>query len=1064
MSADNQIALTAFQKARAHFTQRCFSQARLALADYRHLIRYEAFQHEDRRLLGGLPSCSVIIVSYAAGPGLLECLDTLLAQTHPAFEVILIDNGGNESLQSALKHRPILHVQCPMNLLPSEARNIGAYFSRGSVLVFVDDDGQVCEDYLHQAEQALHKPNVIGVRGRILPLTASGASIPHYDQGEETVPSAFTLEGNMAIRRSVFRAAGGFDPLMFGHEGKELTERCQRLDPAFQVLYWPKLLLYHDYAQGARLQAKRERQQLGADYRVYLEKLRSKTFKCFISEPRIGDDNVSQAGISVLLRAGNDAQAARKFLEQFIKINTYKPVEVFVLFNEPRTSHLNLVREFAGRLSVIVLSVEKRTFSSLLPKLRYDYALIVSTPTEIGMDVLGQAIVALAGAASGLYMSFNKQVLGNSLLLGKQELLRIESKYLQASKDDIEEGLGNKKRLFFPPELEKNTKSQELNGSNSMELKSGKVSSPEKLLNDDENYSNKIIHECNYFVEKDIKPHTAKRALGLNVAFFGSNQLCDRIQKVCDIIDLSKRINSGFPTEDIDFLLVESTLESSLNRNQEESLKELFLQFKERKVPTVFWYTEAYEHCSFFLDIVDLFDFIYVAEEQAVQWFKSQTSKHIAYAPLGIVPEINNPVKTKIATTFTNLYVMYDGWADLIEYKENRDLLTSLNRDDLLVFDSNWKFKKNKLLDFPDYKENIIGCITYKQRLQALKEFNVLLITSKTLKSSAKLRKEIVEALAAKSLVICYGEMDLGDIGKWVEFYNDFESLNKRLDYLKNNPLELKSKAQNAWRKVHSEYTVSQRLKQMAVDVGVEVKDKNIRISCITITKRPHHLDNIIKNYLAQSYVEKELIVIINSFVEDFSGIVKYIKDSVPNAQVYQIGCERNIGFCLNFAINRSSGDYWAKMDDDDQYGKNYIFDYHLSSRYLPCDLIGKKMGYTYFEAYNAVFLRNPLAIDKSDILCSREHSVHMSGATFFGRKELIESVPFAENVRSSVDSDFYIGCLEKEHTVLITDDFNFVVFRANNKDHHTWKQNDADLIKRSIKICDGFDCDFFES
>lgn len=440
MSADNQFALAAFQQAREHFTQRRFAEARRVMADYRRLIQYQAFRHADRRPIKGLPTCSVIIVSHAAGDGLLKCLDTILAQRHSAFEVILIDNGGNEALLPVLQRKPILHVLCPMNLLPSEARNVGAYFARGPVLVFVDDDGQVCQGYLRQAEQALRIPQVIGVRGRILPLTSEGASNSHYDLGLKSKPAAFNLEGNMAIRRGVFRAAGGFDPLMFGHEGHELTERCQRLDPSFQVRYWPELLLYHDFAQGTRLQAKRERQRLGSDYKAFLKKLYSYFFNRLTRESRVGGTHVSQAGISIILRAGNNMQAAKKFLEQLDRINTYKPVEVVVLFNKPEKTHLSLVREVAGRLSIIVLPAENRTFSSVIPKLRYDQALIVSTPIEISQDCLG-AVSRKLRTGSVKKIELKAPGLNAALLVTSQYLDHISALAVVAGKSMLAQAL-----------------------------------------------------------------------------------------------------------------------------------------------------------------------------------------------------------------------------------------------------------------------------------------------------------------------------------------------------------------------------------------------------------------------------------------------------------------------------------------------------------------------------------------------------------------------------------------------------------------------------------------------
>lgn len=51
----------------------------------------------------------------------------------------------------------------------------------------------------------------------------------------------------MAIRRSQFLAAGGFNETLSGNEGVDLTFRLKRLDPEAKTLYVPDVVMRHDF-------------------------------------------------------------------------------------------------------------------------------------------------------------------------------------------------------------------------------------------------------------------------------------------------------------------------------------------------------------------------------------------------------------------------------------------------------------------------------------------------------------------------------------------------------------------------------------------------------------------------------------------------------------------------------------------------------------------------------------------------------------------------------------------------------------------------------------------------
>ena len=317
----NDLALKCFAIAREHYVSRRFELAQQDIKKYRQSVDYRKFDQSDRRTVSA-PQISVVVVTHQAGPDhLLSCLQSVLVQEGASFEVILVDNGGNEHVHDELTKLPLMFVKLPMNLLPSEGRNIGAHFARSELIVFLDDDAVMAQGYLESAYAAMKDDKRMGLRGQALSKTPHKVAPKHYSLGQTPTLAEFNLEGNMLIRKTVLEAVGGFDALMFGHEGKELTQRCKRQFPDKVIQYRPKLCIEHDFAETHLLEAKRDRQSLGRDYLNFLQ---SKNMN---------------SGISILVRAGGDLAAAEDFLASLLKHNSYKPVEVLLL---TKNAQLNL--------------------------------------------------------------------------------------------------------------------------------------------------------------------------------------------------------------------------------------------------------------------------------------------------------------------------------------------------------------------------------------------------------------------------------------------------------------------------------------------------------------------------------------------------------------------------------------------------------------------------------------------------------------------------------------------------------------------------------------------------
>ena len=114
------------------------------------------------------PVISIIVPVYHVEKELKRCLDSLLRQSFSDYEIILINDGGNE-VETAICEDYAANNQCIVyryqtNQGLSAARNTGLSIARGSWIMFVDSDDWVNEDFClkaitavrnHQAQMAI---------------------------------------------------------------------------------------------------------------------------------------------------------------------------------------------------------------------------------------------------------------------------------------------------------------------------------------------------------------------------------------------------------------------------------------------------------------------------------------------------------------------------------------------------------------------------------------------------------------------------------------------------------------------------------------------------------------------------------------------------------------------------------------------------------------------------------------------------------------------------------------------------------------------------------------------
>jgi GT2 family glycosyltransferase len=137
---------------------------------------------------------------------------SLGGESLPEWEVIVTDDSANPAPQQALVARcaHARYVRGPRRGAGMN-RNAGAAAAMGEWVVFLDDDCVVRPDFLAHLAQCIATTGADVIEGRIVCPQKTGW--PWCSEPENLTGGVF-WSGNLAVRREVFRALGGFDPAL----------------------------------------------------------------------------------------------------------------------------------------------------------------------------------------------------------------------------------------------------------------------------------------------------------------------------------------------------------------------------------------------------------------------------------------------------------------------------------------------------------------------------------------------------------------------------------------------------------------------------------------------------------------------------------------------------------------------------------------------------------------------------------------------------------------------------------------------------------------------------------
>jgi len=184
---------------------------------------------------------SVVIITENEADNVDACIESVFAACRgvDSFEVILVDSASTDDTVTRAADHPITVLRIPTDHVVScgAGRYVGDRVARGELVLHVDGDMVLTDEWLPQAIDQLGEPGVAAVEGTF------------EATGQTQVREVDKVGGVMLYDAAALRAVGGFDPYLLGYEDVEVGYRLR--EAGYRLLRLPTVSATHREGEGS---------------------------------------------------------------------------------------------------------------------------------------------------------------------------------------------------------------------------------------------------------------------------------------------------------------------------------------------------------------------------------------------------------------------------------------------------------------------------------------------------------------------------------------------------------------------------------------------------------------------------------------------------------------------------------------------------------------------------------------------------------------------------------------------------------------------------------------------
>lgn len=215
-------------------------------------------------------------------------------------------------------------------------------------------------------------------------------------------------------------------------------------------------------------------------------------------------------------------------------------------------------------------------------------------------------------------------------------------------------------------------------------------------------------------------------------------------------------------------------------------------------------------------------------------------------------------------------------------------------------------------------------------------------------------------------------------------------------------------------------------------------------VSVLLMTRRPEALGPVRAMLARQTYPAVEVLVGIH---DDDAPLPVWDAASDPPTEAHRIPTSRTLGEGLGLLTTRARGTLVAKMDDDDIYGPEHVWDLVIGRLVSGATVVGKAAELVALDALGVTIRRTSMVSD--------DYARTVAGGTILVARGDLEALGGWRPVPAAVDRALLDRVLEHTGLIYRTWAPGFI-YRRHDHDH-TWDADASHFLRREHERWPGF-------
>lgn len=203
---------------------------------------------------------SIIIPTYNREKLLVKCLDSIYSSSIRPYEIIIVDDNSTDNTKNIIKKYDCKYIKLNKNKGAGNARNIGAKYATGNILLFIDSDIVIKKNTLKNLILNIKKyKNIKIICGYKASLNLSKGFFSNFIMYRKTFTyikflkskiefyyNSFPETAFMGIYKEVFNEFWGFNPKL-KRSSCEDHEFGKRINKKYKIYFFKNLEVFHHY-------------------------------------------------------------------------------------------------------------------------------------------------------------------------------------------------------------------------------------------------------------------------------------------------------------------------------------------------------------------------------------------------------------------------------------------------------------------------------------------------------------------------------------------------------------------------------------------------------------------------------------------------------------------------------------------------------------------------------------------------------------------------------------------------------------------------------------------------